>query len=243
MSIRKPYQHKKNGMHASISIDKRESIFVDKYPNSNSVTGQYHAYTAAVIIIDKSQYNSTGKLQDLESIIRDGFPETILEKSSWKITKQLLFHQELIGKGYTDRLNYFQDSIAKIKQKYKEHKGDLTYINDQLEQVNSDQLNDHAKLEIINALLHPSISLRETSPTIETQAFIITNINYDTELLNHPEIMKALTSKYGASKAINITSLLSPELVREAIETNNNELVLAGADSLFNSITTISTIN
>lgn len=55
--------------------------------------------------------------------------------------------------------------------------------------------------------------------------------------------MKALTSKYGASKAINITSLLSPELVREAIETNNNELVLAGADSLFNSITTISTIN
>ena len=55
---------------------------------------------------------------------------------------------------------------------------------------------------------------------------------YDNDLLNHPEILKSSVQAFGISRVLDMSSNLSSELISEAIEQNNAELLLAGCISL-----------
>ena len=57
------------------------------------------------------------------------------------------------------------------------------------------------------------------------QVYCINEIIYDNELLNHPEIFNRLANIYGADKVLGLRDQMSPELLHEAIESGNLELL------------------
>jgi tetratricopeptide (TPR) repeat protein len=61
---------------------------------------------------------------------------------------------------------------------------------------------------------------------------MLNKIIYDNPLLNHPELLKEATSHFGFSKALDLSESLNRTLVFQAIETNDQELILAGMMSL-----------
>jgi tetratricopeptide (TPR) repeat protein len=62
--------------------------------------------------------------------------------------------------------------------------------------------------------------------------FSVKDMIYDNELLNHPEILRSLVKEFGISRVLDMSSNLSSELISEAIEQNDAELLLAGCISL-----------
>jgi tetratricopeptide (TPR) repeat protein len=60
----------------------------------------------------------------------------------------------------------------------------------------------------------------------------ITDIMYNNELLNHPELLTLAVQKFGISHALNLCGNLSRSLVADSIEYNSPELILAGCISL-----------
>jgi hypothetical protein len=62
--------------------------------------------------------------------------------------------------------------------------------------------------------------------------FSVKDMIYDNELLNHPEILRSSVKEFGISRVLDMSSNLSSELISEAIEQNDAELLLAGCISL-----------
>jgi tetratricopeptide (TPR) repeat protein len=62
--------------------------------------------------------------------------------------------------------------------------------------------------------------------------FSVKDMIYDNELLNHPEILRSSVKEFGISRVLDMSSNLSSELISEAIEQNDVELLLAGCISL-----------
>jgi len=60
----------------------------------------------------------------------------------------------------------------------------------------------------------------------------VTEICYDNEILNHPELLQKAAQHVGLSKAIDLSTLLSLDLVFDAIDSQDPDLVLAGMMSL-----------
>ncbi|WP_342269486.1 leucine-rich repeat domain-containing protein [Rickettsia endosymbiont of Orchestes rusci] len=60
----------------------------------------------------------------------------------------------------------------------------------------------------------------------------VEGIVYDKPLLNHPELLKTALSKFSLKKIGEISDKLSADLVQEAINNNDDELILAGLISL-----------
>lgn len=61
---------------------------------------------------------------------------------------------------------------------------------------------------------------------------VLNEIIYDNELLNHPELLKEATIHFGMNRALDLSELLDGTLLSEAIESSNQELILAGMMSL-----------
>ena len=62
--------------------------------------------------------------------------------------------------------------------------------------------------------------------------FIVIDIKYNNELLNHLDMFNKLSAIYGVNKALNLSEQFSPLLISEAIETQNSDLLLGAAMSL-----------
>ena len=62
--------------------------------------------------------------------------------------------------------------------------------------------------------------------------FTVKDIVYDNELLNHPELLRLSVNEFGISRVLDMSNSLSSELISEAIQQNNAELLLAGCISL-----------
>jgi tetratricopeptide (TPR) repeat protein len=61
---------------------------------------------------------------------------------------------------------------------------------------------------------------------------VVDDITYDNPLLNHPKLFKAASEHFGMNKAVALSQSLSPELITEAISTQDQDLILAGMISL-----------
>lgn len=57
-------------------------------------------------------------------------------------------------------------------------------------------------------------------------------VTYDNSLLNHPELLSKAINYFGMNKAVDLSELLDDDLISQAIEGQDNELVLAGMMSL-----------
>ncbi len=68
--------------------------------------------------------------------------------------------------------------------------------------------------------------------TVSLTVNIISSIEYDNPLLNHPTLFKAVEQHYGLNKTFDLSQSLSSGLIDEAIHTNDSELLLAGIMSL-----------
>jgi tetratricopeptide (TPR) repeat protein len=66
----------------------------------------------------------------------------------------------------------------------------------------------------------------------EQKLYCITEVVYENELLNHPELLKLSVKEFGMSRVLDMSNSLSSELISEAIQQNNAELLLAGCISL-----------
>jgi hypothetical protein len=62
--------------------------------------------------------------------------------------------------------------------------------------------------------------------------FSVKDMIYDNQLLNHPDILRSSVQEFGISRVLDMSSNLSSELISEAIEQNDAELLLAGCISL-----------
>ena len=84
-------------------------------------------------------------------------------------------------------------------------------------------------------LLEMLMQLNERMEKLEGNKQIInciTDLVYNNELLNHPELLKLTAKQFGMTKALDLCDWLSADLVAEAIEHGSPELVLAGCISL-----------
>ena len=77
--------------------------------------------------------------------------------------------------------------------------------------------------------LHERLEVVENN---KQKILCVTEVVYDNELLNHPELLKASVEEFGISRVLDMSSNLSSELISEAIEQNDAELLLAGCISL-----------
>ena len=68
------------------------------------------------------------------------------------------------------------------------------------------------------------------------QIFSVTDVKYDNELLNHPEMFNKLSEIYGANKVLDISSQISPLLINESIEQDEPDLLLGAFMSLDNNL-------
>ena len=66
----------------------------------------------------------------------------------------------------------------------------------------------------------------------EQKLYCVTEVIYDNDLLNHPELLKLSVKEFGISRVLDMSNSLSSELISEAIGQNNAELLLAGCISL-----------
>jgi len=62
--------------------------------------------------------------------------------------------------------------------------------------------------------------------------FSVKDMIYDNQLLNHPDILRSSVQEFGISRVLDMSSNLSSELISEAIEQNDAELLLVGCISL-----------
>ncbi len=74
----------------------------------------------------------------------------------------------------------------------------------------------------------------KTNCECKCEIFVVKDIIYDNELLNHPDILKISIEKLGLSTVLDRSTYLSPDLVSQAISQHNDELLLAGLISLEN---------
>ena len=63
---------------------------------------------------------------------------------------------------------------------------------------------------------------------------LVPEIEYDNALLNHPDLLKAAVKYFGFNKALNLSTSLSLEIIREAATNNDIDMILAGMMSLDN---------
>ena len=62
--------------------------------------------------------------------------------------------------------------------------------------------------------------------------FSVTDIQYDNPLLNNKEILNEALNKYSLSQILDLSLNVNPELINNAIETGDSQLVLAGLMSV-----------
>ena len=72
----------------------------------------------------------------------------------------------------------------------------------------------------------------ESDDSVRCVVSMLNEIIYDNPLLNHPELLKESIGHFGMNRALNLSELLDNTLLSEAIDTNNEELILAGMMSL-----------
>lgn len=65
-----------------------------------------------------------------------------------------------------------------------------------------------------------------------TKAYIVNEIIYNNTLLNHSELLQKSLKNFTVQEIAELSNKLSPHLLQEAIDNNNDELVLAGLISL-----------
>jgi hypothetical protein len=75
-----------------------------------------------------------------------------------------------------------------------------------------------------------------TAETIEKVkcciVLFVKDFKYDNELLNHPELMQSAAQHVGFSRAVDLSALLSSDLVSDAIDSQDPDIILAGMISL-----------
>lgn len=79
-------------------------------------------------------------------------------------------------------------------------------------------------------LLKEKIAEGQNKKVVTVQA--VTDITYDNELLNHPELLKKSLKDFTLNQIIDMSLNLDQRLVDEALNSNDSSLVLAGLISL-----------
>jgi hypothetical protein len=64
------------------------------------------------------------------------------------------------------------------------------------------------------------------------QIFSVTDVIYDNELLNHPEMFNKLSDVYGVNKVIDLSGNIESSLLQEALEHNDAELLMGALVSV-----------
>ncbi|MDF2966172.1 MAG: hypothetical protein K0Q51_1560 [Rickettsiaceae bacterium] len=86
-----------------------------------------------------------------------------------------------------------------------------------------------------NQAIHQAISNSITSQAATNDSKCIiakAEVIYDNRLLNHMELIKEAGNRFGISKVLELSSLLSSDLISEAIDNQDQDLILAGMISL-----------
>jgi len=83
-----------------------------------------------------------------------------------------------------------------------------------------------------NQVIAVLVKQEQSTSSSSTQVSAVTEIVYDNELLNHPDLINQAISYFGLNKAVDLSIGLSEELVKEATGSNDTDLVLAGILSL-----------
>ncbi|HJD60553.1 MAG TPA: tetratricopeptide repeat protein [Rickettsia endosymbiont of Omalisus fontisbellaquei] len=80
--------------------------------------------------------------------------------------------------------------------------------------------------------LRHKIKVIEHTLENSTKVMKIDKVTYDNKLLNHPELLMEVIKIFGASKAVELSKGLSENLLQEAINNNDIEVVIGGMMSL-----------
>ncbi|WP_341792955.1 leucine-rich repeat domain-containing protein [Rickettsia endosymbiont of Ceutorhynchus obstrictus] len=126
-----------------------------------------------------------------------------------------------------------QNSVKRIIDKVQRlaNKTDIETITESTKEIVSSKITK-ARLGVIEEEVDQLIE-QQNKPSHD----IIVNkveVIYDKPLLNHPELLKTALSKFGIQEIAELNNKLSPNLVQEAINNNDDELILAGLVSLGN---------
>jgi hypothetical protein len=196
---------------------------------------------------------TVGKNKELISIV-----ETNLEKFRNEVTNKLSSNEEMINSLFTkcqkikDDNEITQQDLSKLISELDEHSIIITDLSEDIDSIgkSSDpniaefmtQYQDHSST--INLLIDEMQMLKDSNISHEEkilnirkklktiQINMVSDIIYDNELLNHPDMFNSLASIYGANKVLKLSGSICPSLIDTAIQDQNVDLLLGAIVSL-----------
>jgi hypothetical protein len=176
-----------------------------------------------------------------------------------KLTIKKLRAEGALPKDFLDSYDNLVDVVTGMRVKISEHDEQLAYIMKELDGIKSEMqkggnhedliekfaiLSDKVyvvdqRVEMLEGGNHEDLiekfkilsdKVYEVDQKVEMLA--VTDLFYNNELLNHPELLKLTAKEFGMTKALYLCDGLSADFVQEAIEHQSAELVLAGCISL-----------
>tara|TARA_B110000503_G_C7043422_1_gene369189 strand:- start:120 stop:926 length:807 start_codon:yes stop_codon:yes gene_type:complete len=164
-------------------------------------------------------YHTQSMLQDLATL------------DSIKSTIQQLREEGTLPKEFLDSYDDLVDVVTGMRVKVAEHDDKIAYIMQEITAMRSEMQQGGDINQLTSKFKILADKIYEVDQKVE-MLMLVNDIVYDNELLNHPEILKSSVQEFGISKVLDMSSNLSSELILEAIEQNDAELLLAGCISL-----------
>jgi len=211
---------------AAISI-KKDSTYLCERAKAYSKIG-----LSKEAVIDFKDAQSVDNRSD---ILKNYHTQTMLQDlatlDNIKSTVQQLREEGTLPKEFLDSYDALVDVVTGVRVKVAEHDDKIAYIMQELATIKSEmqQGGDISQLKAKFKTLADKVY--EVDQKVE-MIRVVNDIVYDNQLLNHPEILKSSVQEFGISKVLDMSSNLSSELISEAIEQNDAELLLAGCISL-----------
>jgi tetratricopeptide (TPR) repeat protein len=180
-------------------------------------------------------FKSAQSVDNGSDILKNYHTQTMLQDlatlDNIKSTVKQLREEGVLPKEFLDSYDDLVDVVTGIRVKVAEQDEKITYIMQQLSEIKSgmQQGEDVGKLTEKFKILANKVY--EIDQKVEI-LLVVNDIVYDNDLLNHPELLKLSVKELGMSRVLDMSNSLSSELISEAIQQNNAELLLAGCISL-----------
>ncbi len=152
--------------------------------------------------------------EDLNAKLYGTRYETPMQKLGYKDSCDLV---QKIGAG----MIYAGETAVRIRAEEK-----INRLQEQVSAIIDKEMEDWQKKHV------PITSEENNKCCTSCNIFMVTDIKYDNELLNHPKILSQSLNKYSLLEILNLSVNIDPQLINNAIDSGNSELLLAGLISV-----------
>jgi tetratricopeptide (TPR) repeat protein len=238
------YEESLDLLNKALSIDKNNSPFLCErgklYHNMGMNDCASRDFKDAYLLMKNHQYgeSSGGLIDKAKKIMKQLSTYNLLSNDLAIVYNTMKDNESGLNKSEIDKSKAI---IEKALQNQVVSAIDSVNKNKEISAINTEEIikklvADNQDMKAQNQFLMDMImqlnARLEKVEKNEQKLYCVTEVIYDNDLLNHPELLKLSVKEFGMSRVLDMSKNLSFELVSEAIEQNSAELLLAGCISL-----------